>query len=39
MYHFRGFVALGRNQFTEAQHLFKEAVQTDPANAVVSPHE
>ena len=34
--YFRGFVALGKNQFSDAQQLFKEAVQKDPTNAVVS---
>ena len=33
---FRGFVALGKNQFSEAQLLFKDAVQIEPTNAVVS---
>ncbi len=31
----RGFIALGNNQFSEAQQLFKQAVQLDPTNAVV----
>ena len=29
-------MALGKNQFSDAQQLFKEAVQKDPTNAVVS---
>ena len=29
-------MALGKNQFSEAQLLFKDAVQIEPTNAVVS---
>ena len=29
-------MALGKNQFSDARQLFKDAVQQDPTNAVVS---
>ena len=29
-------MALGKNEFSDAQQLFKEAVQKEPTNAVVS---
>ena len=32
----RGFVALGQNQFAEAHAYFKEVVDLNPTNAVVS---
>ena len=35
----RGFIALGYNQFSEAQQFFKEAVDAEPTNAVVSHHD
>ena len=32
----RGFVALGQNAFSDAHEFFKEAVNEDPSNPVVS---
>ena len=32
----RGFLALGQNQFSDAQQAFQQAVELEPRNAIVS---